>query len=335
MTRDLRAWLLDPDDPAVRAAALQRLDGCGPDDVDVVAARRAAMKADPIAAILAAQDPAGWWAKPGPGYAPKYTGTVWQVITLDELGADPDDPRVRRGCEYVLRWCPTSSGGFGMASTAAERTPPPSSVAHCLNGNLLHALIGLGHLDHPAVADAIGWAAAAILGDAGVRYYATSTSGPGFACAANEKLPCSWGAVKELRGLARVPAARRDAAVDAAIDAGVELLLSVDPMSAAYPMGWGNTKPNGSWFRLGFPSVGYVADVLQVVEVLVALGRAGDPRLAGAAEWLLDRRDSDGTWHNRYAYNGKTTVPIERQGAPSKWVTLRVLAVLEALGVAA
>jgi hypothetical protein len=31
---------------------------------------------------------------------------------------------------------------------------------------------------------------------------------------------------------------------------------------------------------------------------------------------------------NRYAYNGKVGVDIERQGVPSKWVTLRALAVL-------
>ena len=39
--------------------------------------------------------------------------------------------------------------------------------------------------------------------------------------------------------------------------------------------------------------------------------------------WLRPRR-----WLNRYAYNGKVGVDIERQGAPSKWVTLRALAVL-------
>ena len=36
-------------------------------------------------------------------------------------------------------------------------------------------------------------------------------------------------------------------------------------------MGYGNTRPSGSWFRLGFPS-GYVTDVLQVLEALVAAG---------------------------------------------------------------
>ena len=61
----------------------------------------AAMAVDPIRSIVAARTRPGWWAKPGPGYGPKYRGTVWQVIFLDQLGADPRP-----------RWCgPSSSRG--------------------------------------------------------------------------------------------------------------------------------------------------------------------------------------------------------------------------------
>jgi hypothetical protein len=63
--------------------------------------------------------------------------------------------------------------------------------------------------------------------------------------------------------------------------------------------------------------------VLQNLEVLADLGQAQDPRLANAIEWLLAKQDVRGRWKNEYAYNGKTWVDIERQGQPSKWVTLR------------
>jgi hypothetical protein len=124
---------------------------------------------DPIAGILAAQDPGGWWVKPGPGYGPKYRGTVWNLLFLDQLGADPQDERIRRACGYVLTWCPTATGGFGCSGSAVERNPPPSTVIHCLNGNLLRALIGFGYLDDDRVQAAIAWAAAAITGDDGFR----------------------------------------------------------------------------------------------------------------------------------------------------------------------
>jgi hypothetical protein len=287
------------------------------------------MDTDPIKAILTAQDPAGWWVKPGPGYSPKYRGTVWQVIFLDQFGADPAHPQVARACDYVLDWCPTSIGGFGCSGVGKETHPPPSAVIHCLNGNLLRALIGFGRLDDPRVQAAIDWAARAITGEEMPRWYASGTSGPGFACAANEDQPCAWGALKELSALTRIPPRQRTAPVRHAINDGAAFLFSRDPAAADYPMGWGNTKPNGSWFKPGFP-IGYVSDVLQTLEVLADLGHARDPRLTRALAWVESGQNAQGRWTNRYAYNGKTWVDIEHQGQPSKWVTLRACVVLRA-----
>lgn len=321
-------WLLEDDTPAVKHRALRDLLGRPEDDRDVRRARAAAMKADPIAAILDAQEPEGYWEKPGAGYAPKYTGTVWQVIFLDQLGADPADPRVRRACEYVLAHTQSSSGGFGASGSHIDRPPPPSHVIHCLNGNLLRAFIGFGYLDDPRIKAAIDWQARSITGD-GVRFLATGTSGPDFACAANEKQPCAWGGVKAMGALARIPPRRRTAAVRRAIGQGSAFLLSRDPAVADYPWPSYATKPNGSWFRFGFPS-GYVTDVLQNLEVLCELGFGRDPRLARAVDLLVSKQDEEGRWKNEYSYHGKTTVDFEQQGKPSKWVTLRALRVLRA-----
>jgi len=288
------------------------------------------MERDPIAAILAAQHPEGYWEKPGPGYATKYRGTVWQVMFLDQLGADGDDERVRRACAYVLSHSQSETGGFGASGEAGATMPPPSHVIHCLNGNLLRALIGLGWLNDEQVQRAIDWQARAITGEGFGRYYQSGTSGPGFRCAANEKLPCAWGAVKAMLGLARIPAQRRRPEVERAIQQGAQFLLSCDPATAAYPLAWGNAKPSESWFRLGFPS-GYVTDVLQTLEALRELGFARDPRLEGAIKWLVAKQDNQGRWKNQYAYNGKTWVDFETQGAPSKWVTLRACRVLKAV----
>lgn len=301
----------------------------GADDPEVRRARSAAMERDPIAGILAAQDEAGWWVKPGPGYGPKYRGTVWNLMFLDQLGADPGDARIQRACDYVLTWCPTTIGGFGATGSHLERNPPPSSALHCLNGNLARALIRFGHLDHPAVRAATDWAARVILGEDVDRWYVSGTSGPGFACGANEGQPCAWGAIKQMLALAAVPVDRRTDREQRAANAGVEFLLSKDPAIADYPMGYGNTKPNRSWFKPGFPS-GYVTDVLQNLQALGELGVAADARLDHAYEWLVGLADDRGRWKNRYAYTGKTTVPIEKQGAPSKWVTLRACTVLRA-----
>jgi hypothetical protein len=320
-------WLLETDTPAVRHLTLRWLLDRPEDDLDMVAARQAAMAASPIAAMMASQHPAGYWEKPGAGYATKYRGTVWQLIFLDQLGADAADRRVRAACEYVLVHSQTSSGGFGASGRIDELTPPPSRAIHCLNGNLLRALLGFGWLEDDRVQRAIDWQARAITGEQPIRYYASGTPGSGFRCVANDGLPCAWGATKALLALTRVPMHARSPLVQRAIEQGAEFLLSVDPATAMYPMGYGNARPSSAWFKLGFPS-GYVADVLQTLEAVSEGGHATDPRLRSAIEWLFSKQNPHGRWTNQYAYNGKTWVDFERQGQPSKWVTLRACRVL-------
>jgi hypothetical protein len=324
-------WLIDPAAPAVRHRALVDLVGLPGDDPDVVEARATAMAAPPIEPILAAQDPEGWWVQPGPGYGPKYRSTVWSLIFLEQLGADGTDERIRRGCAYLLDHATVPGESFAVGY--GEGRLQPAVQIHCLTGNLLRALIGLGWGEEPRVRDAIAWETAAILGTEGHRYTKSGTPGPGFACSVNEALPCGWGAAKAVLGLARIPVEARTPDVERALAAGVEMLLSVDPSTAAYPMGWGNEKPNGSWFKLGFP-LGYVADVLQVMEAVCEAGAAGDARLAPAVDWLLAQQGADGRFVNRYAYVSKMAANIDRQGALSRWVTLRACRVLKAVHAA-
>ncbi len=326
LNADPLPWLLDEADPAVRHRALRELLDRPVDDPEVVATRESSMTTDPIAAILAAQDPEGWWIKPGGGYSPKYSGTVWSLVFLDQLGADGADPRIRRGCTYLLEHTSAPGGGFGWSG--GVKRPADSTVAHCLNGNLLRALLAFGWLDDERVQRSLAWQAASITGEGEIRWYRSATSGPGFECAVNEHLPCGWGAAKAVLALARVPTEARTPKIERALDAGVEFLLSVDPATAMYPMGWGNIKPNASWWKLGFPS-GYVADVLQVMEAVAEAGAAGDPRLAPAIEWLLGRQDAEGRWKNRYDYRGKMNIDIDTGGQPSRWVTLRACRVLK------
>jgi hypothetical protein len=152
------------------------------------------------------------------------------------------------------------------------------------------------------------------------------------ACVANAGQPCAWGAIKAMSAFARIPTVARSPLVERAIQQGIAFLLSCDPATALYPMGYGNTRPSGLWFKLGFPSA-YVADVLQNLEVLGEFGYAADSRVQPALEWLVSKQDAQGPWRNEYAHNGKTWVDFEPDGQPSKWVTLRACHVLKlALG---
>lgn len=326
-------WLLEPDptNPGVRYFTLTGLLDRPGDDPEVVAARRSVMTSGPVPAILDAQATDGYWVKPGSGYAPKYRGIVWSVIFLAQLGADGSAARVRAGCEHLLDHARSPVGGFSAYIDAR-----PSGMVHCLQGNLCAALIDLGWLGDERLAEALDWLARSITGegitlaaesDTPIRYYLSGNSGPGFLCAANNQLPCAWGAVKALLALSKVPEPVRTPAMRAAIDVGLEFLLGHDPSLADYPYGYG-TKPSGSWFKFGYP-IGYVTDVLQNLETLTALGYGGDPRLANALELILDKQDGQGRWKLEYTYQGKMWMDVEKKGQPSKWVTLHALRVLK------
>jgi hypothetical protein len=329
---DLLPWLLEEETPAVRHLALRQLLDQPEGAPEVQGACVAAMRTDPIAAILAAQHPEGYWVRPGPGYNPKYQGTVWQLTFLDQLGADGGDVRIQAACDYVLDHSQARSGGFACweGGKREHAPPPPSLTLHCLNGNLLRALIGFGRLEDERVLRAIDWQARAITGEDAPRYYLSGTTGPGFRCGSNDGLPCAWGAIKALLALARIPPDRRAPHVECAIEQGAEFLLSVDPASATYPAGWGDTAPSSLWFRLGFP-LGFTSDILQNLTVLCQLGYGKDPRLAPAITWLLGQRDASGRWRNQAPPRGKTWVEIDRAGQPSKWVTLAACAVIKAV----
>jgi hypothetical protein len=328
---DPLAWLLAPDpaNPGVRYFALTELSRRPLGDPEVIAARQAVMNSGPVPAILAAQAAGGYWVNPGAGYLPKYQSTVWSLIFLAQLGADGRDPRVRAGGDYLLDHGRCRVGGFSGDGKL-------TGLIHCLQGNMAAALIDLGWLGDERLDAALDWLARSVTGagiaraeekGAAVRYYRSGNSAPGFACSANNHLPCAWGAVKAMLALSKVPPAARTPAMQAAIETGVEFLLGRDPAVADYPMGYAD-KPSRSWFQFGFPLF-YVTDVLQNLEVLTRLGYGHDPRLAPALALLLSQQDAQGRWKMAYSYNGKSWAGVEQKGQPSKWVTLRALRVLK------
>ena len=319
-------WLLEEDEenPGVRFFALRDLGEQSPVDPEVVAARRAVMATGPVPAILEAQHPEGYWVKPGTGYSPKYRSTVWQILFLAELGADPENAGVRRGCEYLLSHAIARNGAFSASSPAR-----PSSAVPCLNGNLLFALRQLGWGDDPRVGIATEWLARAVTGEREMTYLKSGTAGPCFACSANGGQPCAWGANKVMRALLAVPPQERTRAISAAIETGVGFLLSRDPAEADYPY---TTRVSSTWFKLGFPLT-YWSDVLETVSVLAAAGCGEDPRLENALAFVLGKRDAQGRWKLENGLKGKMWHDIERKGKPSKWITLRALRALKDLGV--
>jgi len=328
---DSLSWLLETRTPEVRYLALRDLLDYPPTDPELRDACETAHKKGPIATILSEMDNAGYWVKPGPGYNPKYRSTVWAVILLAQLGASvKEDNRIAQACEYLLDHTLTEGGQFTISGA-------PSGTVDCLQGNLAWALLELGY-DDPRLEMAFDWMARSVTGEgvaspensqATVRYYA-SKCGPTFACGYNNKLPCAWGGTKVMLALGKWPKNRYTPLIESAIQQGADFLFSVDPAEATYPSR-SNNKPSQDWWKFGFP-IFYVTDLLQTVEALVALGHGCDPRLSRALAMIREKQDENGRWALDYEYTGKTWVDFGAKKQPNKWVTLRALRVIKAVG---
>jgi hypothetical protein len=324
---DSVSWLLEKDDPGVRYLALRDLKDLPADDRELRAARKTAHRYGPIATILDAMEDDGYWFKSGPGYSPKYCGTVWSLILLAQLGASvEEDPRIQRACAYLLENNLREGGQFSTSLA-------PAGTVDCLQGNMCWALREMG-CDDLRLKQACEWMARTVTGEgiapltdkqATMRYYAYKC-GPGFACGVNNQRPCGWGAVKVMLAFGKVPVKQRTPLMKRAIQQGVDFLFSVDLVKAAYPTR-NDARPDPRWWKLGFP-VFYVADVLQNVEALATLGYGRDKRLAHALAYIRDKQDEHGRWPLEHEY--QTWVYFGSKRQPNKWVTLRALRVLKA-----
>jgi hypothetical protein len=320
-------WLLEPNDIGVRYLAMRDL--IDHDEEELTSVRKIAHAEGHIAKVLAKMNIEGYWEQPGAGYYPKYTGTIWSIILLSQLGASIEvDGRIAIACSYLLEHTLVKGGQFTVNGL-------PSGTVDCLQGNLCAALLDLGCEDF-RLDKAFEWMARSVTGEgiapmedksAPVRYYA-GKCGPNFACGSNNKLPCAWGAVKVMLAFSKLPNFRKTKLINDAIAAGVDFLFSKDPAKADYPCGYA-AKPSQNWWKFGFP-VFYVTDLLQNVEALVGLGYGRDHRLANALNIIREKQDGQGRWLLEYDYSGKTWLDFGAKKQPNKWVTLRALRVLKA-----
>lgn len=234
LRKDSIPWLMEPENPGVRYLALRDLLDLSPDDRELKAACRAAHKEGPIATVLSKMNKEGYWVKPGPGYGPKYSSTVWSIVLLAQLGAVVhEDQRIKQACRYLLDQM-AEGGQFTTSSAGAA-----SGTIDCLQGNLCWSLMEMGFAD-PRLKLAYEWMARTVTGEgiaaqgeksATVRYYAYKC-GPTFACGVNNKLPCAWGGAKVMLAFGKLPACARTPLIQRAIRHGLDFFLSSDPRLA-------------------------------------------------------------------------------------------------------
>jgi len=323
VSRDITDWLLEEDNPSVRYLTLRDLLGRGEDGAEVREARCRIMTEGLVPKVLAKQEPGGHWGKPEHFYQnSKYKGTVWNLILLAELCADPADERIRNACEFVLRWSQhRPSGGFSYKGT--DKNGGNRSVFSCLTANMLFALVRLGHGGDERVVKGFDWIAQHQRFDLG-PYPNKEWPYQYDLCWRNHT--CRSGAVKVLKAIAEVPEGERTPGMIRKAEEGAEFLLAQRILYRPPELKKISRK---NWLEFGFPLMWNT----DLVEILGTLGRLGvrDERMNEAIDIVISKRGENGRWKQENHFPGRFITTIETNGRDSKWVTLNALRTLKAL----
>ena len=306
---DRNTWLADPVQPAARYRYLVEIEGASPESDEARVARAQIPRHGWAADILRRQDARGFWVHRKTLYRPKYVATNWRLLALADLGLTVHHPRVRRGVQLMLEDYGGSDGPF------TRRGGEPH---FCFVGNTARMMILFGLGDDRRVRASLDWLADRQLDDGGWDCFGRP----------NGTLDC-WEALAAYAAIGRRRWTRK---WKRAVERGAEFYLERRLLREGrrrYP----------PWERLHSPNH-YYYDILVGLETIIRLGYGDDPRTKPARDLLKRKIRPDGTWTTEAAHPdlapganysrdpGVRPFGLERLHAPSKWITLRALAVL-------
>ena len=301
-------WLLDSD-PAIRWQVMRDLLD---EPVDAVAAERSRIATEGWGArLLALQEPSGQWdggtydpAEPRDPDAPgqPWTGTHHTLVLLRELGVDPASPEVRNAVARVrdkVTWEHAGQDYF-----AGEVEP-------CING----MVVALGDYfgeDVQGVVDRLldeqlddgGWNCDAEFGSTRSSFHTTI-------CVLEGLLQH-----ERTRGASPEVTAARRTAEEYLLERRMLRRLSTGEI------------PDPDWTQFSFPTRWFY-DALRVLDYLRSAEVAPDPRCDEAIDLVEQKRGRDGRWLLEKTHEGKVPFEMEKEGEPSRWITLRALRTLD------
>ena len=313
-------WLLEDSNPSVKYWTLKDLLEKNEVYPQVIETRENIMASDCVLSLLCSQIENKYWEKPNDMYNPKYRATTHSLLILAELGAKPI-LRIQNALEYIFRfqrdtghfWMDLPKTAKGKASTLTDGC--------CIDGNILTYLALFGYQNSDTVTRLLNFLSTSY------DWQNTGWSCRSYSGDINRLFPmnCYMGRIKVLKGLSFLNPNKLTREMKMIIDTEVEQILE-NQIWKYLKFPDGSRKEKKGWTKFGFPLF-YNSDVLEVLDILTRLG-IKDDRMSAAIELVISKQRKDGKWYMENSFNGKMNCTIEELHAPSKWITLRALRVL-------
>jgi hypothetical protein len=307
-------WLLDSD-PSIRWQVMRDLIGASAEDV---AAERARIATEGLGAqLLAIQGADGSWG--GGAFNQELDSTMHVLSLLRELGLDPASEEARRAVGLVrdrVRWKGWDWDGTWRGPEFDGNPFFAGEVEPCINGQVGASGAYFGQ-DIQRIID---------------RLLKEQLTDGGWNCEAeNGSTRSSFNTtICVLEALLEYELTSGGTEVTESRLRGQEYLLErrLFRRRSTGEVIERDRKGNAAWTRFAFPTWWHY-DVLRGLEYLRHAGVVPDERVAEAIDLVASKRDGDGRWPLETRYPGKMPVELEeREGHPSRWVTLRALRVL-------
>ncbi len=308
---DPTPWLLDVACPPVRYWTLIDILDRPPDDREARAAQAAIPAYPPVAELLAAQEPEGYWVRPD-YYLPRASrGTFWVLSVLGDLGLTAGEEHVRQACDFMFRHQREDGSFCRRRRVPGQGMVWQNQAEPCTHARIVRFLIQLGYAQDIGLRKAIDWLLPLQRDDG--MWFCRGAQGRG----------CLRATLDVLRVAALDPQTALQPGIAQAAAAVCELLMQ--PRMSRYHVG----EAWGTWAYLKYPYFGF--SVISALDALARLGyTVADPRIAGAVEYLLSRQLPDGSWP---LDEGWPCPPIDfgQPGEPNRWLTLDALRVVKIL----
>lgn len=320
---DTLEWLLETDNPSIRYFTLTKLLNKFEGDSEVIDAKSNIMNTGVVSLILGQQNCNGYWGDPQRFYTDKYSGSVWQLLILAELGATIDNPQIAKACEFILDSSQDrESHGFSMNKSGKSGGGRHSEVIPCLTGNLVYSFIKLGLMEDVRVQKGIEWICKYQRCDDGILDGPTEWPYDRYETCWG-KHSCHMGIVKSLKALSVIPREKKNDRIEEKTNDLAEYLLGHHIHKKSHDL---DKVSKPGWLKLGFPLM-YQTDILEIIGILTDLGYK-DPRMGEAIDIIRNKQNRDGRWVLENTFNSKMIEDIEVKGLNSKWITLKALCIL-------
>jgi len=290
-------WLMDSD-AAIRWQVMRDLTDAPAGEVT---AERARVTHEGWGArLLALQPPDGVWG--GGAYFPEWTSATATLGLLRQFGLDPATDEARRALDLVranAKWEHEGEAYFD------------GEVEPCINGQA----VAIGAYFGQDVRGIVDRLLTEQMADGGWNCEQENGSTRG-------SFESTINVLEGLLEYERGTGANSD--VTAARVRGQEYLLERQLLRRLST----GELAQPRWLYLGFPT-GWHYHPLRALDHLRNAGVAPDERMAEAIGIVESKRDDDGRWPQEHAFHDELLVDLgQREGEPSRWITLHALRVL-------